>query len=156
MDTEKIKMLADKIRRNRTLFTDHDAHQDMVHYNLAPDIIDETYRGLSEGVREDDHSNIDLINTIITKASELNLNGRNASMLLTLIYLLKMDPKKFESQREIAINTGQAISTVERHIKFLRSNLLIETKVITDGYGSRTVYTFEGLKDTFRTIGLLT
>jgi len=95
-----------------------------------------------------------IIDALIDNAHKLNLNGKNSSALLTLIRLLKMDPENLLSQKDLAEATGQAVSTIERHIKFLRENGFIETELITDEYGSKTIYRFDGVHDKLKSLGI--
>lgn len=86
--------------------------------------------------------------------NELGITGKVSSIVFTLLYLLKMNPEKAESQSEIAEKTSKSLSTVERHIKYLRENQFIETETFNDATGTRTKYKFEGLKDKLRAIGI--
>ena len=96
----------------------------------------------------------DIVEALIDNAHKLNLGGKNASIAFTLIRLLKMDSDNPESQKDLAETTGQAVSTIERHIKFLKENGFIETELITDKNGSKTIYRFNGVHDKLKSLGI--
>ena len=182
MDTERIRMIVEKVKMNRVRYSlqndvDMEKHIKLIGEStgLPPEEYgtdslqeqsddrndDETESDdevelegtVPEESEKNDPDNSDLVSALLSKAPDMNLNGQQASVLMTLLYLLRMDPAKFESQKEIAINLRLGYSTVERHIRFLRDNNFIETKIVTDVYGSRMVYNFNGLKQTLKDPG---
>ena len=169
MERNRIYEIAELVRRNRGV-----SNQDPIEEietadgaaNLEPDgIIDISVPDIEpimdEPQEPDDERecgclqcNHKLINAAIDNAHKLNLNGKNSSVLLTLIRLLKMNPDELESQKTIADSTNQAVSTIERHVRYLRENGFIETELITDENGSKTVYKVDNLINKLRDIGV--
>jgi len=173
MDTERIRMIVEKVKLNRARYNNFEEYgtesipgkpddvNEIVEDNAADENDDEVESNdevesedtVQKGDEKCESDNTNLVNALLSSAPDLKLNGKHASVLMTLIYLFRMDTTKFESHREIAINTGQAFSTIERHIKYLRDNGFIETDIVTDALGSRMVYSFDGLKQTLKDLG---
>ena len=163
MDHERIRALVDKIKQRKLQYNNMEEYgtepipeQPDDDNEIEEDSADEIETENESESTVSDNNGLDnqiLIDALLSRAPRMDLTGKGASIAMTLLYLLRMNPADFESQKDIAHNLGLAYSTVERHIKYLRDNNFIETEIVTDALGSKMIYSFDGLRETLRSLG---
>ena len=77
-----------------------------------------------------------LISIVARNAQHIGMAGVGASALVTLFYLVSMADEngvvENQSRNEIAIETGQSITTIEKHLRIFRDKKLVEIEKVFD------------------------